>query len=255
MIRNITVALMMLVLTTTMALAAEGYHSDVAMSISMDPAMLGEMGDIEGMDEMQNMNFTGQIYWTNDAFRSELDMGMLGGEMITIYDYQEMMVYNLDAESKTAMKMDLSAQLADMEESGYPDFNPDMLFSNWEKTKAMLETMPGITLEELGAEAVNGRACQKISMVMDMTAALEAEGLSAEEIAEMDMGGEMSGTYWIDDTTETPIKMDMTMMGTQIIWELTGIEDWKVDRSLLTVPADYEVMTMEEMMAEMMEAH
>jgi len=242
MIRKFTLSLVFVVLMSTLAVAADGYYADLEMIIKMDPAMMGGIGEAEGgedVPEMDDMNFTGQIHWTDAAMRFE--MAMFGTSMTTLVKYEEMVAYILDDDTKTAMEIDLAAQAEMMAESGMPNFQPEQMFTNWEDTVAMLKEMPGVTLEELGVEKIAGRDCQKLSMVMDTTAMMKADGMTDEEIAEMGEMESISGVFWVDEGFHLPIRMDMNMMGAELTWLLNNITETDIDAALLSVPEDYEV--------------
>lgn len=244
-------AMCLLLVCPVLAQAADGTQAEVSISLAMDSAMFEMEGaDAADMPEMEPMLMTGDMYWTADAMRFELNLGVLGGQVVSLIDYQKMLAYTLDAEQKTAMEIDLNAQMASMEEMGMPAMQPDQMFTNWEDTLKLMKEMPGVTVEELGTEAVGTRDCQKISFKMDMSAMAGDAGEDAADLSALGLAGEFAGTYWVDESIQMPVRMEMQMMGMDLTWLLENIGTWTVDPAMLSVPEDYTVTSIEDMMGE-----
>ena len=254
MYRTIAIAVFCALVIPAFAFAADGHSADISISVTMDMAMLGDMGENqpEDMPEMEPMEFPGVMYWTADAMRIEINMGMMGGDTISLIDHKSRLAYQLDPESKTAIKISLDEQMAEMEELGMPMLQPDQMLTNWDQALDVMKAMPSVKVNEIGTTELNGRSVEEIDISMDMAAMAEDSGMTVEELEEMGMSGSFIGKYWVDPELNMPVRMDMTFMGTTMVWLLTNIADWQSDDALMAVPEDYTVTTYEEMMTEMM---
>ncbi|MBN2083097.1 DUF4412 domain-containing protein [bacterium] len=233
----------------TQAWAATGHQADFSVTEKYDFGGI-EMSDEEAaaMSAMADaFNIQGRMYWCEDGMRQEMNIpGM--GEMVSIFDFQTKISYQILEDEKQAVKTDFS----EIQQTGIPQ--PDQMVGDWANIEASLSSAEGVTVEELGTETVQGYSCKKVAISLTPPADDAAANGEDDEFSAMAAAfGQIDVTCWVSDELESVIKMEMNGAGMSMLWELSNVEDWTPDPAMLTVGDGYEILTQEEMLERMME--
>jgi hypothetical protein len=236
------------------AFADSGYKAQYTLSY--------DMPELEAQDAPQGMDLSsmipdtmsGDIIWTEGNLRMDtpmpsMMMGGPGSSSVTVFDFADEVMYMLMPGQKQAIEFDLGGESTGMMDSG----NPAEMYGNTANRIDAMRDAENVKLEELGAATVNGYACQHYRYSMDMQEEVGAQaGGNADSAQVAAMAGNVSGEMWVSDVHEVPVKVITNTMGMTMTWQLANIEEWSGDASTFSVPEGYTIVTMAEMMQQMM---
>jgi hypothetical protein len=256
--RYLMIVVLVLALLPAVALAEDGHQAKFNLQFNLSPEMKAAMaqsgGDGASMDGMMPEPINGQMWWTEKNLRMEIMFPAMGpGEDpftgVILLDIPKQEMYMLDSSTKEASKVDLTNAAQAAGAPGLMGANPTELIGDWKANIEQIKAKPGTTVKELGKVTLDGQSCQHYSFDIDTTKLQEDPSL-AEDTSLAGMLGAFGGEVWVAEDTGMPIKLTTSIMGMDMVYQLTDVKTWASQASLFEVPKDYTITTMEDMLAE-----
>lgn len=254
MSRIVVLAASVVLLMPAVALADTGYEAEFTMTITFDPSAMGQLGGQQAgagaaVPSFPPQVYAGTVWWTSGNMRTDMQVKHPAGELMqitTIVDNSDRVAYQVMHRDKVAIKTDLDGMPGDVLGMGT---GPEQFF-DIEKSMARYDQMPGAKVEKLGTEQVGDRQCQKVHVTVDPQAALPEEGADPRQRGFTALLGDIELTLWIAEDLGVAVKAETATGGSTLLWEMLDVASWEGTEQFFAVPEGYEVVDLEDMMAQ-----
>jgi hypothetical protein len=206
-----------------------GLKTDWTLQVKVDVAKIAAQAKMTpeklqkemGLGDSSAFMLQGKAFWTDGAARVDISDKVLG-EKSVLLDMAKREVFELDHAKHLALFVN-EGESRDMR-SGLMMLAVTSAL-NWDKTYSEMKQQQGAAAKELGAKTVNGEQCH----------GFQVTGKGDKN------GGGWTTTAWVSDRLQAPVRIQLATPEISAVYDLTGINDWTVDRGVFAVPKDYKV--------------